>query len=109
MVRHVTVRLDQARQDKDSMPKKRPPKEIWQTLRQIVWERDGGQCVRCRVPVTFEQFHCDHIRSGKLGNNSLKNLRSLCKRCHILRADHRHQGMIAKALAEGIIPPNWRE
>jgi hypothetical protein len=28
---------------------------------------------------------------------------------HVLRADHRHRGMVANALKLGIIPPNWRE
>lgn len=91
------------------MPRHRPPREVWAELRRLVWERDGGRCVRCRAPLTFETFHCDHIRSGKLGSNALANLRVLCRRCHVLRADNRHRGMIAAALRDGVIPPNWRE
>lgn len=91
------------------MPKKRPPREVWDVLRRLVWERDGGACVRCRDPTPLDEFHCDHIVSGKRGTNALSNLRTLCRRCHVLRACHRHQGMIAKALADGVIPFNWRE
>ncbi|WP_188649077.1 HNH endonuclease [Marinithermofilum abyssi] len=91
------------------MPKKRPPKEIWLRLREIVWQRDKKQCVRCQTPVTIQECHIDHIRSGKLGTNKLKNLRTLCRQCHVLREDFRHRGMIAKALKDGVIPPNWRE
>jgi 5-methylcytosine-specific restriction enzyme A len=91
------------------MPKKRPPKELWKAIRLQILVRDQYQCVRCKIPVTEKTAHIDHILSGKLANNQLKNLRSLCRRCHVLRADHKHQGMIAKALADGIIPPNWRE
>lgn len=92
------------------MPKRRPPKEVWSQLREIVWNRDGGQCVRCRAPVAYpDGFHADHIISGKRGTNALSNLRTLCRRCHVLRADFRHRGMIAAALKDGIIPPNWRE
>lgn len=91
------------------MPRHRPPKEVWQELRRKVWERDGGQCVHCHIPVKFEEFHCDHIKSGKLATNKLSNLRTLCRRCHVLRDDKRHRGMIANALRDGIIPPNWRE
>ena len=91
------------------MPKKRPPKEVWLRLRKIVWERDVGKCVRCDVLVSLEECNIDHIRSGKLGTNSLSNLRTLCKRCHVLRDDKRHRGMISRALKDGIIPPNWRE
>lgn len=90
------------------MPKRRPPREVWAALRRIVWDRDGRRCVRCAVPVAFEVFHCDHIVSGKLGTNALGNLRTLCRRCHVLRADGRHRGMIAAALRDGIIGPDWR-
>jgi 5-methylcytosine-specific restriction endonuclease McrA len=91
------------------MPRRRPSREIWDVLRRKVWKRDGGRCVRCSVPLGFDRFHCDHIRSGKLGTNSLNNLRTLCRRCHVLRACHRHQGMISAALRDGIIEPDWRK
>lgn len=88
---------------------KRPPKEVWQELRRIIWERDGGKCVHCGKPVTLEECHIDHIKSGKNATNEIKNLRTLCRKCHVLRADNRHRGMIAKALQDEVIPPNWRE
>lgn len=91
------------------LPRHRPPREVWQDLRRKVLERDGGQCVRCHAPVTEETFHCDHIRSGKLATNTLGNLRTLCRRCHVLRLDHRHRGMIAGALRDGIIGADWRD
>jgi 5-methylcytosine-specific restriction enzyme A len=91
------------------MPRRRPPREVWQELRRKVIERDGGKCVRCSVPLLESTAHIDHIQSGKNGTNELSNLRTLCRRCHVLRACHRHQGMIAKALADEVIPPNWRE
>lgn len=92
------------------MPKKRPPKEVWQELRRIVWERDGGmcQCPYGKHPVAFEEFHLDHIVSGKRATNALSNLRVLCRMHHTLRLDHRHRGMIARALELGIIGPDWR-
>jgi len=58
--------------------------------------------------VALNECHCDHIRSGKLASNEMANLRTLCRRCHVLRADNRHRGMIAAALRDGIIPPDWR-
>lgn len=92
------------------MPKRRPPREVWDcNIRPAIWRRDGKQCVRCQDPVSLEACHIDHIRSGKNASNEFKNLRTLCRRCHVLRADLRHQGMIAAALRDGIIPPNWRE
>lgn len=91
------------------MPKKRQPREIWQQTRLKVLERDGFKCVRCQVSVLVKTAHIDHIRSGKRAGNELSNLRTLCRRCHVLRADPRHRGMIAAALRDGIIGPNWRE
>jgi 5-methylcytosine-specific restriction enzyme A len=91
------------------MPKKRPPREVWQSLRRIVWLRDARRCVRCEKPQKLTECHIDHVQSGKRGTNKLSNLRTLCRRCHVLRADLRHQGMIAQALADGLIPPDWRE
>ncbi len=93
------------------MPKRRPPPEVWAVIRRIVWERDGGMCQYPygHHPVPLDQAHIDHIISGPLGTNTLRNLRTLCRRHHVLRADQRHQGMIAQALADGVLPPDWRE
>lgn len=60
------------------------------------------------MSLPLNKCHIDHIKSGKLGSNKLKNLRVLCRRCHTLRADNRHRGMIASALRAGVIPPDWR-
>lgn len=97
------------------MPKKRPPKEVWGQIRETIWRRDKGRCQGpyCREQpewsLPLERCQIDHIKSGKLADNSLKNLRTLCRRCHVLRLDHRHRGMIAAALRDGLIPANWRE
>ena len=93
----------------DFMPKKRQPKEIWNETRRKVLARDGFQCARCEISVTEKTAHIDHIKSGKLGTNEMKNLRALCRRCHVLRADFRHRGMVAAALRDNIIPPDWRK
>ena len=90
------------------MPRHRPPREIWQVLRGKVYSRDGGRCVRCHAEVKLSECHIDHIRSGKNGTNQLTNLRTLCRRCHVLRADMRHRGMMASAIRDGVIPPDWR-
>lgn len=90
------------------MPRHRPPRDVWDALRLIVLERDRWQCVRCNLPVAVDTANIDHIRSGKLATNALSNLRALCRRCHVLRADNRHRGMIAAALRDGLIPPDWR-
>jgi 5-methylcytosine-specific restriction enzyme A len=90
------------------MPKKRPPREVWDAIRRIVWERDGGLCTRCEDGVLINECHIDHIVSGKRGTNKISNLRTLCRRCHVLRIDFKHRGMIAKAIEDGIIPADYR-
>lgn len=89
---------------------KRQPRDVWfENSRPKVFERDGGKCVKCHLSLTLKTCHIDHIQSGRFGSNHISNLRTLCRRCHVLRADMRHQGMIAKALKDEIIPPGWRE
>lgn len=91
------------------MPRKRPPAETWKkNLRPIVWKRDKKKCVRCKVLLKLNKCHIDHIISGLNGTNKIKNLRTLCRKCHVLRKDHRHRGLINSALKEGLIPPDWR-
>src|SRR4051812_40749594 len=93
------------------MPRRRQPIEVWRVTRERIWRRDGGLCQypMGKHPVSLKECHIDHIRSGKLGTNADSNLRVLCRMHHVLRADHRHRGMVANALKLGIIPPNWRE
>ncbi len=97
------------------MPRRRQPQEIWRETRRRIWQRDQGHCQgpycqgRPAWSLPLREAHIDHIRSGKLGSNADRNLRTLCRRCHVLRADIRHRGMTAQALANGVIPPNWRK
>ncbi len=91
------------------MPKRRLSYELWNIVREEVWERDKHKCSNCLIEVTLKDCNIDHIRSGKLGTNEMKNLRTLCKKCHVLRLDFRHRGMTSRALKGGIIPPNWRD
>lgn len=97
------------------MPKSRQPWEVWQETRRKVWERDKGRCQgpyckdKLEWSLSLKECHIDHIKSGKLATNKLSNLRVLCRRCHVLRVDKKHRGMIAKALRDGIIPPDWRK
>ncbi len=86
------------------MPTTRPPRELWRALRRIVWHRDGRRCTRCRCSVTSIGAHIDNVLSGRLGRNRVKDLRTLCRRCHVLRADPRHRGLIGGALRDGIDP-----
>ena len=96
------------------MPRRRQDRRQWQETRRKVWLRDQGRCQGpyCKdLPpwsLPLESCHIDHIQSGLLGSNHMQNLRVLCRRCHVLRADFRHRGMVARALRDGVIPADWR-
>lgn len=64
----------------------------WRKLRQQVLDRDGHRCQLCGCQLTTGQprhprnFECDHI--GNRTDNSLNNLRALCRNCHKKRSSH---------------------
>lgn len=92
------------------MPKKRMPCESWyKNVRPIIWKRDGRVCVNCGMKINLNDCHIDHIISGLKGSNKISNLRTLCPRCHVLRLDKNHRGMIRNALKRKIIPADWRK
>lgn len=96
------------------MSRRRIPHEIWRAVhRPEAWARDDGRCqgpyCAGALPIPLEEAHIDHIVPlSRGGSNNKTNLRTLCRRCHVLRADNSHRGMIAAALRDGIIPANWR-
>ena len=57
------------------------PGDEWELLRQQVFFRDGGMCVRCGL--ANRQLTVDHIKPKSLGgDNGLDNLQTLCRDCH---------------------------
>ena len=97
-----------------NMPKfRRLSKELNAEKRKQVWLRDEGRCqgpycvISCALPLN--RCHIDHIVPlSSFGTNHNSNLRTLCRRCHVLRLDFKHRGMIAAALRDGIIDCSWR-
>ncbi len=62
----------------------------WQTRRELVFGREGGQCQRCGVTLSWHQKpHVHHItRRVHGGNHDLNNLALLCLDCHTFMPDH---------------------
>jgi hypothetical protein len=52
----------------------------WSIIRNDVIERDNHRCVECGSDYNLEVHHIKPIKDG--GNNSLRNLQTLCEDCH---------------------------
>jgi hypothetical protein len=78
-------RLDRARmllnaEEGNGEPPKSRREGIPREVKRMVFERDGGQCVRCGA--TFE-LQYDHVLPVALGGaNSVQNLQLLCGQCN---------------------------
>jgi 5-methylcytosine-specific restriction enzyme A len=74
-----------------------------------VWERAGGRCTHCGAAIPRGQPYTDLATLDLAGRYryTVDQLRLLCRRCQVLRGNK--PGMVATALRDGIIPPNWRE
>ena len=54
--------------------------ENWDSIRKLVYQRDGNRCVMCGKR---GKLHCHHIVPVKISkDNSLSNLVSVCNKCH---------------------------
>jgi len=59
---------------------------IPQDLMDAVWNRDGGQCVKCNSNQDLEYDHMIPLSKG--GSNSYKNLQLLCRKCNRSKSDN---------------------
>ena len=56
--------------------------QAWRRLRMRVFDRDGFRCTKCGK--MGRRLECDHIvPRDEGGDDSLDNLRTLCRGCHI--------------------------
>jgi 5-methylcytosine-specific restriction endonuclease McrA len=55
-------------------------------VKQAVWKRDGGKCVKCGAD---KNLHFDHIIPFSKGGTSLaeKNIQLLCMECNFEKSD----------------------
>ena len=65
--------------------KGRPPRQVWQLLRQAVFERDGWVCVYCRKATGT--LTCDHVLPvSRGGSSTLDHLVTVCLACNTAKA-----------------------
>lgn len=62
----------------------------WAQTRRMIWERDGGICQVCLLPVPFDAYyHCGHIVDRRIGGpDSPDNLVVMCHRCNVSKPVH---------------------
>lgn len=54
-------------------------------VKNVVWERDGGRCVKCGSTVGLQWDH--DIPFSKGGANTIENIQILCAKCNIEKRD----------------------
>jgi 5-methylcytosine-specific restriction endonuclease McrA len=90
-------------------PNSRPTDTKWSRQRKRIYERDRGICQRCKIEVSFDECHIDHIQPLSLGGtNKDTNLRVLCRVCHALRKDKAHAFLRNTLKKQGLLPKNYR-
>lgn len=57
----------------------------WRRVRRVIYERDGGICMKCTKGVPNDDFHVDHIIPISKGGDEwdLKNLELSCPKCNL--------------------------
>ena len=57
----------------------------WERVRQVVYARDGGICMKCGKRVNAKNFHVDHIVPLAHGGDewSLDNVELSCRECNL--------------------------
>jgi 5-methylcytosine-specific restriction endonuclease McrA len=65
--------------------KGRPPRRVWQVMRQVVFERDGWVCVYCGM--RSDTLTCDHVVPvSRGGSSTLGNLVTACLACNLAKS-----------------------
>ena len=76
-------------------------------LRAQVWERSGGYCERCQIPLHPEQWALHHRKlRSQGGKDELPNLIALHHHCHNLGTDSVHLNP-KEATRRGLIVSSW--
>lgn len=65
--------------------KGRPPRRVWQLMREVVFARDGWTCVYCGTRTG--RLTCNHVLPvSRGGTSTLDNLVTACLACNLAKA-----------------------
>ena len=67
---------------REKMHERTKASKIPQSVKEAVYERDGGACILCKRPVYVENSCCHFIGRGRLGLGIEENILTLCHECH---------------------------
>lgn len=67
----------------DSLKLHKPRRQLTHNKRQRILKRDGHKCVYCGSIENLQIHHKIPVSKG--GNNSDKNLETICVDCHVIR------------------------
>lgn len=56
--------------------------KIPRSVKETVYERDGGKCILCGRTVTVDNSCCHFISRARLGLGIEENILTLCHECH---------------------------
>ncbi len=68
----------------------------WNRVRQVVFVRDGGICMKCGRKVNKNRFHVDHIVPLATGGDEweLSNLELSCPECNLQKGTRERLNML---------------
>lgn len=78
-------------------------KPIPKKIREIVYQKYGGHCAYCGMPIEYKDMQVDHINSvyvdylrGKEPNDAVENLLPACRKCNFYKSTHDIEGFRRK-------------
>lgn len=67
------------------------------SIRRAVFERDRRTCSYCGKPLTWSQYHCDHVEPvSRGGEDGMENLAASCEPCNRSKGAKRPQEWVKR-------------
>lgn len=73
----------------------------WQTVRKTRFDFDGGRCVICHADLRGRAYQTHHLNYQRLGHENIRDVITLCDRCHKTFHQHWSKSYFWKGKEEG--------